>query len=345
MVRPKVSVLMAVHNSAQYLSEAVESILRQTWRDFEFIIIDDGSTDATGTLLLHYQQRDSRVQVHHQSKQGLTAALNRGLMLACGEYVARMDADDISLPRRLVEQVAFLDARPEVAVCGTWVRAFGGGRGLIWRYPLDDASIGCYTVFGNPFAHPSVMMRRRMFEEAQLLYDPSYRYSQDYDLWARAIGILAMANIPKVLLLYRQHATQVRSSRGGEQDKAAARVRGRQLAKLGLLPSAGERALHEAVSLLKFTASRQFITEAESWLCRLRSANAATHAYPEPAFSVVVGQQWYRVCSASASLGPWVIGRFQQSSLTTALAPAWRYVLRLAAKMLVLSLERPATRD
>src|SRR6266851_2185358 len=111
---PKVSVLMSVYNGATHLREAVESIKAQTWEDFEFIVIDDGSTDESGSILAEYLRLDARVKIHTQNNHGLAAALNTGLDLARGKYVARMDADDISVPERLATQVSFMEAHPEV---------------------------------------------------------------------------------------------------------------------------------------------------------------------------------------------------------------------------------------
>ena len=132
---PRISVVMSVHNGEQYLDEAVESILHQTFQDFEFIIVDDGSHDSTPSLLARYQQRDPRIQVHRfEENRGLSSALNLGIRLARGEYIVRMDADDISLPHRFKRQIEYMETHVEVGVCGALTENIGEGAARVARY-------------------------------------------------------------------------------------------------------------------------------------------------------------------------------------------------------------------
>ncbi len=156
---PAVSVVMPVYNTAEYVAEAVDSILKQTLSDLELIIIDDGSTDASPAILDQIQKADERVHVIHQQNQGIVGALNRGLKLAGGEYIARMDGDDISLPDRLAVQVAFMDRHPNVGICGTACRLFGDTSGLSWT-TTDPDEIASRLIFWPCMSHPTVMMRR-----------------------------------------------------------------------------------------------------------------------------------------------------------------------------------------
>jgi len=200
----KVTVLMSVYNGEKYLAEAVESILNQTFRDLEFLIINDGSTDATADILERYRRSDNRITVYNQENQGLIASLNRGFQLAKGEYVARMDADDVSLTERLAREVKFMDTHPDIGVVGTWVEYMDeNGRRLgEWHFPTAPDVIGWHLLFGCCLAHPSVIMRRDVFQQLGF-YRPQALHAEDYDLWSRAVTVTRLANIPEVLLRYR----------------------------------------------------------------------------------------------------------------------------------------------
>lgn len=204
MGSPRVSVVMSVYNGEKYLAEAVESILSQTFRDFEFIIIDDGSTDGTADVLSRYQQEDDRIRVYHQENQGEVASANRGCQLAQGEYIARMDHDDMSLPERLARQLGHLEAHPEIGILGTWIQEIDsrGRRRITRRLPTMPRVIGWSLCFESCLANPAVMMRRDVTERLGF-YRAEATYAADYDLWARAVPITQLANIPEVLLHYR----------------------------------------------------------------------------------------------------------------------------------------------
>lgn len=196
---PKVSVIMAVYNTQeQWLRDAIESILRQTFKDFEFIIINDGSTNNAENIILSYS--DNRIKYIKQQNQGLGSAINNGLKIAKGEYIARMDSDDISLPERFEKQVQFLDDNPNISVLGTAFEKFPQRKVIIHpKNPkfLDLLSNCC-------IAHPSVMMRKSDLEKYNLSYNPDCN-CEDYELWSRAVAVLKFANLEEVLLKYRWH--------------------------------------------------------------------------------------------------------------------------------------------
>jgi len=199
---PRVSVVMSVYNGERYLRQAVESILDQTFTDFEFIIVDDGSSDGTWNILNGYV--DPRIRlVRNEENIGLTKSLNKGLALARGQYVARMDADDVSLPERLEKQVSFLDAHAKVGVVGTsyWELTPANERRPM-AVPLTDMGIRFYLLFHNAFAHSSVTARKAVLERVGR-YDPALPYAQDYDLWTRVAAVSQLANLSHRLLLLR----------------------------------------------------------------------------------------------------------------------------------------------
>ena len=211
---------MAVKDGEKYLREAVDSILSQTYTDFEFIIVEDGSQDGTVQILNKYL--DPRiVLIKNETNMGIARSLNNGLEVAQGEYIARMDADDISLPERLAAQVAFLDSHPEVGVIGTyaWVIDSVGNLGHKIKFPKDHTILRwrlCF--FENPIIHPTVIIRKT---KALLVncYDPDTEPSEDHNLWCRLSNVTGLANLSDVYLYLRKHENSISSTKANEQQK------------------------------------------------------------------------------------------------------------------------------
>ena len=290
----KVSVLMPVFNGEKYLTEAIESILKQTFADFELLIINDCSTDRTENLVL--SQTDKRIRlVRNDQNLGLAASLNKGMALAKGEYVARMDCDDFSLPERLAEQVAFLDQNPEIHICGTWVQAFGENGETVWEYPTDPDHISCQMLFNCCVAHPSIMIRKQAWHELGLAYDPAFRYGEDYELWLRENLRIRFANIPKVLLRYRLHQKQMSKTQTDLSQSVPFQIRTKALAKL-LETRENERIWHETLSREQYETNPLYFQNITNWLWKLRKANLEKRLYPEPIFSeVIFWRGWWSV--------------------------------------------------
>jgi glycosyltransferase involved in cell wall biosynthesis len=201
---PKVTVLMAVYHGERYIREAVESILCQTFRDFQFLIINDGSTDNTRDLILSYD--DPRiVLVDNEHNVGQTRSLNRGLDLAAGELIARQDADDISEPERLAKQVAFLDRHPEVALLGTWYKEIDLHGTVVGdrKLPCNTTDIRWSLLFFCPFVHSSAMLRKSVVSKQIGFYKEALACSQDYELWHRIARRFPVANLPEPLVRLR----------------------------------------------------------------------------------------------------------------------------------------------
>jgi hypothetical protein len=209
MPEPAVSVLMSVYNGEAHVAGAIRSVLSQTFRDFEFLIVDDASTDGTPKILRSF--RDPRLRlVRNEVNSGLTVSLNRGLKTARGEWVVRQDADDLSHPERLARQLAFLSAHPAVAAVGAQARlvdGFGRSQGRK-DFPIGYRSIWWAHLFDNALAHSAVTFRK-----AAVLavggYDESFRASQDYDLWSRLGDRNLLANLPERLVTLRILPTSV----------------------------------------------------------------------------------------------------------------------------------------
>jgi hypothetical protein len=207
---PIVSVVMSVFNGERFLREAIDSILSQTFRDFEFIVINDGSTDGTASILESYAKSDARVRVYYQESKGLIESLNRGCSLAQGKYIARMDADDIAVKDRLMCQVTFMEEHPEVGVLGGAVEYVDAtGKLLLTSYlPSEDSDIRSVLLCDVPFAHPTVLIRKEIFRSVGG-YRRAFQDAEDFDLWLRIAERCKLANLKAVVLKYRIHPEQV----------------------------------------------------------------------------------------------------------------------------------------
>lgn len=202
---PFVTVLLPVYNGASYLAESIDSILAQSWRDFELIIINDGSTDSSGDIAKEFA--DSRICYFEQKNVGLAATLNRGIGLARGTYIARQDADDISKPERFAKQLAYLEANPNCGLIGTWADLLRDGvtRNLVLKHSTDSAIIKTDLLFSNPFVHSSVMMRKSCLHElGGYAENTSRQPPEDFELWSRFARRYDLANIPEPLVIYRE---------------------------------------------------------------------------------------------------------------------------------------------
>jgi len=194
-----------VWNCPGYVGAAIESILAQPFTDFEFFIIDDGSTDETPDVLRRYT--DPRIRQIRQENMGLAGTLNVGIGLARGKYIARQDQDDLSLPDRLARQVAYMEAHPECGLLGTWAQIMEGDR-LVQRYhrhSCDPAELRYHLLFNNPFVHSSALLRKSVLDAVGgYSTDPTRQPPEDYELWSRMFRVAEVANLPEVLLYYRE---------------------------------------------------------------------------------------------------------------------------------------------
>lgn len=208
MKHPLVTVLLSVYNGQKYLSTAIDSILHQTYTNLEFLIINDGSTDKTDATIRAYQ--DPRIRyIQNRKNKGLDACLNHGFKLARGKYIARMDADDISLPTRIEKQVAFLEANPDYGAIGTYY-ANMDAKGTIYEVGaqvIEDEDIKLAINSLNTFCHGSMMLRASVIKKYNVQYDHAYYPVDDYELWTRIVHLTKVRNLPEVLYLYMINPT------------------------------------------------------------------------------------------------------------------------------------------
>lgn len=201
---PKISVIMPIYNGEKYLNEAILSVLGQTYADFELIAIDDGSNDTSLEILKNFQKKDQRIKLISRENQGLVKSLNEGIKIANGEYIARMDADDVSMSERFEKQMAFLENNKDIVLCGTWAKKMDANEGEIGEYstPITDKEIKKNILFHNPFIHPTVMIRKSVFAKVGL-YNEYFKHIEDYELWTRIVPRFKTGNLQEFLLKYR----------------------------------------------------------------------------------------------------------------------------------------------
>ena len=206
----KVSVLLPVYNAASTLKESINSVIEQTFSDWELIVINDGSIDNTEEIIKSYS--DSRIKyVKNETNKGLIYTLNRGISLAKGKYIARMDADDICYFERFEKQVAFMDNNPDVIICGTQIEYFGTKSSNYKKliFPLKDMQLKEMLATSTCFAHPSVMIKKSVLDDSGILYNMNYKNAEDYGLWVDLASYGKYANLKEVLLRYRVSDTQI----------------------------------------------------------------------------------------------------------------------------------------
>ena len=209
-MNPTVSILLPVYNGAAYLQESLESVLRQTHQSFELIVIDDGSRDESAAIIERIS--DPRLRFYRQSNRGLAATLNRAIELSRGEYLARQDQDDVSLPTRFEQQWKFLVSHPRCALVGTWAEIVTGTErtGRAHRHPAENHHLKFDLLFDNPFVHSSVMLRKSaVVGVGGYSTDPLRQPPEDYELWSRLSRTWEVANIPEILHVYREVPTSM----------------------------------------------------------------------------------------------------------------------------------------
>lgn len=224
MTSPYLSVLMPVYNSEKYLSEAIESILNQTFKDFEFIIVNDGSTDMSESILQKFAKRDRRIQVITKANGGVVSAINRALTLARGKYIAHMDSDDMSLPDRFAQQIQFLEGNPEYVAVGSQVTLIDPEGMPIQPFSLqinhEDIDREHLAGRGGAMCNPSTMFRHEALQKVGL-HRPETGPAHDFDMFLRLAEIGKLTNLPTTLLKYRMHQKSLGHSRRLEQINGA----------------------------------------------------------------------------------------------------------------------------
>ena len=293
---PKISVIIPAYNAEKFIKEAIDSVLGQTFRDFELIVLNDCSRDRTEEIILSYT--DERI-VYHKNEQnmGVAGTLNRGLAAARGEYIARMDADDISLPERFARQAEYLDTHPDVAVLGTNVETFDENGPVCTGWSATDPKqMKVDLLFSCGLAHPSVMMRR---EVVQALggYDLAFEGMEDYDLWCRVAETHGVTTLKEILFRYRVHGGQVTKNPSPKYMERLRNLKQRQLGLLGISP---EGAGAELFCKGKKPATMEEICDTALLYSRILEANRKKGLYDQALLEGTLGGV---ILSAALPLG------------------------------------------
>ncbi|GEO05599.1 hypothetical protein AAE02nite_32630 [Adhaeribacter aerolatus] len=302
-ISPLVSVLMPVYNAEKYLAEAIESILNQTYPHLEFLILNDGSTDASTEIINCYHDHRIRV-IHSPENIGLIAQLNIGLALATGQYIARMDADDISQNTRLEKQVRFMETHPEVGLVGSAIQHFKN-KEIIYTetFPLAHEQIKSFLIFDTPFAHPAVMLRRQVLLDNKLTYHPEYKAAEDYKLWFDMLLVTKGANLAEPLLLYRDSGTQVSKQHHSQQITNAGKTRSAVFRLLGHELTPGEFSFHNRVWYQPWEPNPLFFNRAINWFTQLLEINQKSNFFQPAALGYTLGLFLFRQCLQHAAVG------------------------------------------
>lgn len=328
---PKVTVLIPFHNRAPYLREAIDSLLRQTFTDFELLAVDDGSTDGGAELVAAYS--DPRVRlIRNEGNLGIAATRNRGVAAARGEYLAFLDSDDRALPRRLAHQAAFLDNHPDHAAVGAWIEWIdetGRRTGRIKRKPVSARQIAAERLFRSGIENSTAMARTEILRRYKHRED--LELGSDYDLWARIAAEYKLAALPEVLVYRREHRKRVTTIETDTNKNRRLGIFAWQLRALGVDFTRQDLERHHLLrrmNKVKFAPDAAFLDWAEVWLLGLQSANHRADLYPEPQFSGVLGGLWLKTCWNARTKGgrrPW--RRFWGSPLRAA---AWTGIRQFA---------------
>lgn len=283
---PLISIILPVYNSEKYIYAAVQSMLDQTFTDFELIVINDASTDGTLDILRNFN--DPRIRlINNETNLKVVKCLNRGIDLAKGEFIARMDADDISYPQRLEKQLAYLQSHPDIDLCATWVKVFGADDFI--HYPYEDHElIKTELLFLNIIRHPTIMFRRKPFIENKVYYNELYINCEDYGLWVELIDRLKFATLQEVLLEYRIHEknTSIPQSKNWNIIKRMNFMAYQVLLKrMGVEYSEDELELHLNLGFKHITHLKdKELVQYLEWLKKLARANNRSKYFEEISF-------------------------------------------------------------
>ncbi len=300
----KVSILLPVYNASSFLDEAIKSILNQSFGDFELIIMNDGSKDQSKEIILSYS--DIRIQyIENETNLGLIKTLNKGIGLSSGEYIIRMDADDICEPQRIEKQIRFMEKHPDVGVCGTWAHVINN-KGDITGKIVNQTSppfLSVSLLFSVPLIHPAVCFRSSVLKKHLYQEVP---VAEDFDLWCRINQDTQMANIPEYLFRYRWHDTNISKEKQQIQEQNKEMLIRKELSRLNISPDEDTMRIHR-LSFSLYAFGKGIRTEINSsdlkksgqWFSELLSANKRYKQYSQHALRAFLWGRWIVLCKTA----------------------------------------------
>ncbi|WP_029904120.1 glycosyltransferase family 2 protein [Prevotella sp. 10(H)] len=317
MNNPLVSVLIPCYNVEKYVEESVNSILKQTYTNLQVILINDCSTDRTGEILQRLAGEDSRITIFENEKNlKLIVTLNKGLAYCKGEYIARMDADDISLPTRIEKEVTFLERNRDHDIVSTLFYAFrteNPGKRDFHHSPLKDEELRAYLLFKSGICHPAVMIRKRVFTELGLGFETEYLHVEDYALWSKAMYKTKLANVGEPLLLYRVHKSQISSVHEDLQTDNKKKVFKIHCRHLGLPTDNEFIDIYSSVAeCVPLHSSFKYLDKCEDFMLSLININKEKPFCDAKYLERMLSIHWLRLC-ANSRLGLKVMSRLKKS--------------------------------
>jgi glycosyltransferase involved in cell wall biosynthesis len=294
-IAPLISVVMSVFNGASYLREAIESVLQQTYKNFEFIIINDGSIDESLSIIKSYS--DNRILcIENDGNKGLIYSLNKGIKTAKGQYIARMDADDISLLTRFQKQVDFLETHPNIGVCSSDYIQFSKNLEQHHYAYSNHEEILSHLLFNSSLIHPSLMIRKSCLAQLDKIFDDDFIYAEDYELWSRLIFKCQFSKVPDTLLKYRLHDNQVTQRHRSQQMTSANSIRKALLLRCGFQFSDKAFEVHCLLGNSQLLTSIQQLHLLLEWFHALIEQNKVLKIIDDQMLLKTLNKYWYDAC-------------------------------------------------
>jgi glycosyltransferase involved in cell wall biosynthesis len=301
MKTPAVTLLMPVYNGEKYLREAMGSILDQTFKDFEFLIINDGSTDSSESIILSYSDKRIRY-IKNESNLKLIKTLNKGIKLCNGKYIIRMDADDISHPERIKKQVDFMESHPDIGICGSWFESFGGIQNKTVKYKETHDEIMTKMLYQCHFCHPSIIIRNEIFDDLKMLFDEDYAHAEDYDFYIKASKKWKFHNIQEPLLKYRIHDDSVSKKYKSTQIQNSLKIKQRLFEDFNTKSSEIELEAFEALNHHNYNNINIGIEKIQDLLESLLLGNRIQNLVSQTYFENYLEDLWIHFCYHKTNL-------------------------------------------
>lgn len=285
MEKDKVSIIIPLYNSEKYISDSLESLLNQTYSNIEILIFNDGSTDRSKEIVESY--KDNRIKfINYKKNEGYLKRLNEGIDIADGEFIARMDSDDIAHAERIETQIKFFNSNPEYSFCCTNIEVFDNNMNIqpSWMKPLNGKYLKYSLLFSNNICHPSVMIRKSLFNKFDLKYNSKYYSAEDYELWTRIAKITNLGFIENKLLNYRVHENNISITKRDVQQKLVKKIVINELAKLKLYPNDVEYFIHRNLFISKNIPAADIVEKTFRWADKLIEANNRLVVYNKEEF-------------------------------------------------------------
>lgn len=299
------TVVMPVFNGQQYLREAINSVLDQTFRDFEFLIIDDGSSDDSVNIISIYE--DPRIRlIQNEINQGVAYIRNIGLKEAKGKYLVWMDCDDLIDPYKFQKQLLFLEKNPEIGICGTWLERFNDGKPKLSTTFTNPELIKAALFFKPAVLNATTMLRMSMIKKEDLFFDTRLSVAEDYDFFLRASFHFNIENLPEKLYYYRASESSIMKKFEKKEDKMIefySIIYEKAFNILDIKPSFDKFTLHRRIGSTYLFDSFVEFQHAFSWLVFLKNQNSGIKFYNQSAFLDVLGNMFYFLCKKSSIMG------------------------------------------